>query len=89
MLKEKTVINSYERLIKKQQKLMTKMSNVSRERDYILKKIENKYDSKIDDLVRAQSALNLIVNATQEYVRKTNYEKAEIIEKATNKKREG
>ena len=42
MLKEKTVINSYERLIKKQQKLMNQLSNTGRERDYKLKKIENK-----------------------------------------------
>ena len=88
MLKERTVINSYERLIKKQLKLMTKMSNVGRERDYKLQKIENKYDSKIADLVREQSALNLIVGATQEYVRKTNYDKANMIDKATMKKRE-
>lgn len=88
MLKEKTVINSYERLIKKQQKLMNQLSNTGRERDYKLKKIENKYDSKIDNLVRAQEALNLIVSATQEYVGKINYDKSEIISKA-NKKREG
>ena len=88
MLKEKTVINSYERLIKKQQKLMNQLSNTGRERDYKLKKIENKYDSKIDNLVRAQEALNLIVKATQDYVGKINYDKTEIISKA-NKKREG
>jgi hypothetical protein len=89
MLKERTVINSYEKLIKKQQALMNKMSNISRERDYRLKKIENRFDAKIDCLVREQEALNLIVDATQEYVRKINYDKAEVITKATHKKREG
>lgn len=89
MLKERTVINSYEKLIKKQQALMNKMSNISRERDYRLKKIENRFDAKIDCLVREQEALNLIVDATQEYVRKINYDKAEVITKVTHKKREG
>ena len=89
LIKERTVINSYEKLIKKQQKLMSKMSNISREKDFKMEKLENRYDSKIDNLVREQAALNLIVGATQEYVRKTNYEKSNIIDKATIKKREG
>lgn len=89
MIKERTVINSYEKLIKKQQKLMSKMSNISREKDFKMEKLENRYDSKIDNLVREQAALNLIVGATQEYVRKTNYDKSTMIDKVTIKKREG
>lgn len=88
LIKERTVINSYKKLIKKQQNLMSKMSNISREKDFKMEKLENRYDSKIDNLVREQASLNLIVAATQEYVRKTNYEKSNIIDKATTKKRE-
>ena len=86
----KDVIKSYEALVRKQQKLMDEMSNIGREKDYRVQKIEKKYNSKIDNLVRSQQAIALQVEISKRYVNDVNCDNSEIIKKVNtnNKKRE-
>lgn len=87
---KKDVIKSYEALVRKQQKLMDEMSNIGREKDYRVQKIEKKYNSKIDNLVRSQQAIALQVEISKRYVNDVNCDNSEIIKKVNtnNKKRE-
>jgi hypothetical protein len=87
---KKDVIKSYEALVRKQQKLMDEMSNVGREKDYRVQKIEKKYNSKIDNLVRSQQAIALQVEISKRYVNDVNCDNSDIIKKVNtnNKKRE-
>ena len=87
---KKDVIKSYEALVRKQQKLMDEMSNLGREKDYCVQKIEKKYNSKIDNLVRNQQAIALQVEISKRYVNDVNCDNSDIIKKVNtnNKKRE-
>lgn len=87
---KKDVIKSYRNLIKQQQKLMDDLSNVGRKKDYKVQKIEKKYNSKIDTLVRELQSMDLQVEITKRYVNEVDCEKTEVIKKVNtnNKKRE-
>lgn len=82
----KDVVKSYNALLKKQQKLMDGMSNLGREKDYKVQKIEKKYTSKIDSYIRQQQAISLKVELVRRYVGSTDYEKAEIVNKIKKEK---
>jgi hypothetical protein len=82
----KDVVKSYDALLKKQQKLMDAMSNLGREKDYKVQKIEKKYTSKIDNYIRQQEAVALRVELAKRYVGTTDYEKADIITKTKKEK---
>lgn len=82
----KDVVKSYNALLKKQQKLMDGMSNLGREKDYKVQKIEKKYTSKIDSYIRQQQAISLKVELVKRYVGSTDYEKAEIVNKIKKEK---
>jgi hypothetical protein len=64
----KDVVKTYNNLIKHQQMLNDKMSNLGREKDYKVQKIEKKYNSKIDDLIRLQNGIELEVEIAKRYV---------------------
>lgn len=83
----KDVIKSYEALVRKQQKLMDQMSNLGREKDYQVQKIEKKYTSKINNLVREQQAVALQVEVAKNYVNTVNCDDSEIIKKVNSKQK--
>lgn len=83
----KDVIKSYEALVRKQQKLMDQMSNLGREKDYQVQKIEKKYTSKINNLVREQQAVALQVEVAKNYVNTVSCDDSEIIKKVNSKQK--
>lgn len=89
-LTEDSVIDKYDELIKKQQRLMDDMSNTGREKDYKVQKIEKEYDSKIDIITRKLQAVALQIDTVQRYIASTGdtTNPAVIQIKKTNKKRE-
>lgn len=66
------VIKDYNNLLKRQQDLNVKMSNLGREKDYKVQKIEKQYQSQIDDLVREQEALAVTIVNIEDYIKKTS-----------------
>lgn len=69
-LTDKTVTDSYNKLINKQQYWADKMSNLGREKDYKTQKIEKKYDAEIDKATRALQAIALQIDAVKLYISK-------------------
>jgi hypothetical protein len=67
-LTEKAVINKYERLVCKQQELINCMSNLGREKDYKVQKIEKEYESKIDKITRELQSVALQIDTVRKYV---------------------
>ena len=61
IFKEKSIIDRYNDVLKQQQTLLNEMSNLGRKKDYEVQKIEKKYNEKIDNLVRKQQALAIVV----------------------------
>lgn len=82
------VINTYNNLIKKQQALADEMSNIGRQKDYEVQKIEKKYQSKIDNLVREQAGLSMLVDSAKRYVEEVSCDQADIVSKICIKKRD-
>ena len=66
------VIKQYNDLLKRQQDLNDQMSNLGREKDYKVQKIEKQYQSQIDNLVRDQEALAITISNIEEYIKKTS-----------------
>lgn len=88
MRNDTKTVKCYQELIKRQQETMTKLSNVGREKDYKVQKIEKKYESQIDDLVRELEAIDLQIDVTKRYIGATSCEKAEIIKKVNKKEKD-
>lgn len=88
MLRDTDTVKSYQALIKRQQETMTKLSNVGREKDYKVQKIEKKYEAQIDDLVRELDAIDLQIDVAKRYVSSTTYEKADIIKRVNKKEKD-
>lgn len=65
---EKTVINKYEHLVRRQQTLIDNMSNLGREKDYKVQKIERDYNSQIDNITRELQAVALQIEGVKKYV---------------------
>lgn len=82
----KDVVKSYNALLKKQQKLNDGMSNLGRERDYKVQKIDKKYTSKIDNNIRQQQAVSLKIELIKRYVGDTDFEKATLVNKVKKEK---
>ena len=88
MRRDTDTVKCYQELIKRQQETMTKLSNVGREKDYKVQKIEKKYEAQIDDLVRELEAIDLQIDVAKRYVGCTSCEKAEIIKKVNKKEKD-
>lgn len=65
---EKSVIDKYNWLINRQQLLIDDMSNLGREKDYKVQKIERDYNSKIDMVTRELQAVSLQIETIKKYV---------------------
>lgn len=65
---EKDVINKYEGLVRRQQALIDDMSNLGREKDYKVQKIEREYNYKIDNVTRELQAVSLQIETVKKYV---------------------
>lgn len=65
---EAKVIDKYNSLIGVQQNLIDKMSNLGREKDYKVQKIEREYNSKIDNVTRELQAVSLQIETIKKYV---------------------
>lgn len=81
------VIEEYNDLLKKQQYLNDQMSNLGREKDYKVQKIEKHYQSQIDNLVRDQEALAIVIANIEEYIKKTSGANNLVARNATKKER--
>ena len=79
----KNVVASYDVLVDEQQALFDQMSNLGREKDYKVQKIEKQYDSEIDKLIRKQQAIALQIEIAKRYVSSVGCEDAGIVSKAT------
>ena len=65
---ENAVIKTYEKLIKRQQTLCDDLSNLDRQKEYEVQKIERYYNSKIDDKKRQLIAVSLQIKNIRLYV---------------------
>ena len=81
IFREKSIIDRYNDVLKKQQTLLNVMSNLGRKKDYEVQKIQKKYNEKIDSLVRKQQALAIVADSRQTYISKTRFWDAEIVTK--------
>lgn len=66
------IIKDYNNLLKRQQDLDVEMSNLGREKDFKVQKIEKHYQSQIDNLVREQEALAVTISNIEDYIKKTS-----------------
>lgn len=66
---ENSVVRKYENLIKRQQKLCDELSNLDKEKNYKVQKMEREYNSKIDDKTREIKAVSLQIENVQRYVK--------------------
>ena len=66
------IIKDYNNLLKRQQDLDVEMSNLGREKDFKVQKIEKHYQSQIDNLVREQEALAVTIANIEDYIKKTS-----------------
>lgn len=81
------VIKQYNDLLKRQQDLNDQMSNLGREKDYKVQKIEKQYQSQIDNLVRDQEALAITISNIEEYIKKAGGANNLVARNATKKER--
>ena len=88
-LTDKTVTDSYNKLINKQQMLEDKMSNLGREKDYKVQKIEKKYDSEIDKVTRELQAVALQIDSVKIYVSKVGESDNPTAKQIRGTKKEG
>ena len=65
---EKTVIDRYNALVRRQQELIDNMSNLGREKDYKVQKIERNYNSQIDNTTRELQAVALQIETIKKYI---------------------
>lgn len=86
-LTEKEVLNNYDKLLKKQQKNADELSNLEREKQYEVQKIERKYNSKIDNKTREAQAIALQVETVKRYVSDVECNNTSAIELIKPKKR--
>lgn len=81
------VIKQYNDLLKRQQDLNDQMSNLGREKDYKVQKIEKQYQSQIDNLVRDQEALAIVIANIEDYIKKSSGANNLVARNATKKER--
>lgn len=81
------VIKQYNDLLKRQQDLNDQMSNLGREKDYKVQKIEKQYQSQIDNLVRDQEALAIVIANIEDYIKKSSGANNLVARNAVKKER--
>ena len=81
------VIKQYNDLLKRQQDLNDQMSNLGREKDYKVQKIEKQYQSQIDNLVRDQEALAIVITNIEDYIKKSSGANNLVARNAVKKER--
>lgn len=88
MLNKNAVTKSYNKMIKRQQHQLDKMTNLGKSRDLKVEKIYNKYQAKIDNIIRKEKATNLQVEIAQRYVTDISIScnNASIVNKTTKKR---
>lgn len=88
MMRNNDTIKHYNDLLEKQQQLNDEMSNLGREKDYKVQKIEKQYQSKIDSLVREQEALAITIANVEDYIKKISVSNNNLVAKNATKKRD-
>lgn len=83
---EKETIDNYNRLINRQQRLVDAASNLVRERDYKVQRIQRKYDAELDIILREQDAVALQIEVAKRYVASTDAPTTAMLNKVSNKK---
>ena len=81
------VIKQYNDLLKRQQDLNDQMSNLGREKDYKVQKIEKQYQSQIDNLIRDQEALAIVITNIEDYIKKSSGANNLVARNAVKKER--
>lgn len=84
---EKEVLNKYDLLLKKQQKIVDELSNLDKEKAYRVEKIEREYNSKIDNKLRESQAISLQIETVKRYVDCVDCENASAVTLLKPKKR--
>lgn len=67
---EAKVIEKYNGLVSIREKLIDNMSNLGREKDYKVQKIEREYNTKIDDVTRKLQAVALQIETIKTYIQR-------------------
>lgn len=83
---ERETIDKYNKLINRQQKAVDAASNLVRERDYRVQRIQRKYDAKLDVILREQDAIALQIEVAKRYVAATDAPTTSLLNKVGNKK---
>lgn len=83
---EKETIDNYNKLINRQQRLVDAASNLVRERDYKVQRIQRKYDAELDIILREQDAVALQIEIAKRYVASTDAPTTAMLNKVSNKK---
>ena len=65
---ENSVVKKYENLIKRQQRVCDELSNLDKEKNYKVQKVEREYNSKIDNKTRQLKAISLQIKNIRLYV---------------------
>lgn len=65
---KKSVVREYNMLLNKQQILIDKMSNLGREKDFKVQKIEREYNSKIEEVAREIRILTRYLSTVKGYI---------------------
>lgn len=86
-MRKNSVTKQYSALVAKQQKEHDSMSNLSRERDYKVDKINRKYQAKIDASLRKQQVYALQIEMAKRFVTDVDADTPATVLKP--KKREG
>lgn len=87
ILTEREVLNKYDKLLRLQQKIADELSNLQREKEYHVQKIEREYNSQIDNKLREAQAISLQVEGVKRYVADVECNNTEAIERLKPKKR--
>lgn len=71
MIKRKTMlaIADINKIVEEKAQVDEMLAQIQREKDLELKKIEKKYELKIDNIMRRQKELKIIIRDTKEYVK--------------------
>ena len=64
-----TTIISYDNLIQTKKELENEMSNLQREKDLKVDRINNEYETKIDAIVRAINFVDSAISKSKEYLK--------------------
>lgn len=84
MLKRRNVIKYCDDLMRKQRENQDMMSNLGRERDYKVNKINSEYNSQIENCSKLDESLSLQIEMVKKYVEAMTSDTA--VEKVTKKR---